>query len=36
VNDDPAVGFGVRSYALDPERAEALWRKREQMVGERF
>lgn len=27
---------GVRSYALDPERAEALWAKSEAMVGERF
>lgn len=36
VNDDPAVGSGVRSYALDPERAEALWLKGSDMVGERF
>ena len=27
---------GVRPYALDPERAEALWAKSEDMVGERF
>ena len=27
---------GVRSYALDPERAKALWAKSEEMVGERF
>lgn len=27
---------GVRSYALDPARAEALWAKSEEMVGERF
>ena len=27
---------GVRGYALDPERAKALWRKSEQMVGEQF
>lgn len=27
---------GVRSYALDPEHAEALWAKSEEMVGERF
>jgi hypothetical protein len=37
---EPAEGFdlrsGVRSYALDPERAKALWAKSEQMVGERF
>ena len=24
------------SYALDPERAKALWAKSEEMVGERF
>ena len=27
---------GVRSYALDPERAKALWAKSEEMVGEAF
>ena len=27
---------GVRAYALDPERAKALWAKSEEMVGERF
>lgn len=27
---------GVRSYAVDPERAKALWAKSEAMVGERF
>ncbi len=27
---------GVRAYALDPDRAEALWAKSEEMVGERF
>jgi len=27
---------GIRSYALDPERAKALWAKSEEMVGERF
>ena len=27
---------GVRTYALDSDRAEALWAKSEQMVGERF
>jgi NAD(P)-dependent dehydrogenase (short-subunit alcohol dehydrogenase family) len=30
------VTEGVRRYALDPEHAEALWRKSEEMVGERF
>jgi len=27
---------GVRAYALDPDRAEALWAKSEEMIGERF
>lgn len=27
---------GVRSYALDPERARALWAKSEELVGETF
>jgi NAD(P)-dependent dehydrogenase (short-subunit alcohol dehydrogenase family) len=27
---------GVRAYALDPERAKALWAKSEEMVGEQF
>jgi NAD(P)-dependent dehydrogenase (short-subunit alcohol dehydrogenase family) len=27
---------GVRAYALDPDRAQALWAKSEEMVGERF
>jgi NAD(P)-dependent dehydrogenase (short-subunit alcohol dehydrogenase family) len=31
-----AISEGVRRYALDPERARALWAKSEQMVGERF
>ncbi|MBB4101435.1 SDR family NAD(P)-dependent oxidoreductase [Sphingomonas kyeonggiensis] len=30
------VSEGVRSYALDPESAKALWTKSEEMVGERF
>jgi NAD(P)-dependent dehydrogenase (short-subunit alcohol dehydrogenase family) len=30
------VSEGVRPYALDPDRAEALWVKSEAMVGERF
>jgi NAD(P)-dependent dehydrogenase (short-subunit alcohol dehydrogenase family) len=34
--DNPAARGGVRSYALDPERAKALWAKSEEMVGERF
>jgi NAD(P)-dependent dehydrogenase (short-subunit alcohol dehydrogenase family) len=31
-----AISEGVRSYALDPERAKALWAKSEELVGERF
>ncbi|HTT82925.1 MAG TPA: SDR family NAD(P)-dependent oxidoreductase [Rhizomicrobium sp.] len=36
--DDAAISIrgGVRSYALDPEHAKALWAKSEEMVGERF
>jgi NAD(P)-dependent dehydrogenase (short-subunit alcohol dehydrogenase family) len=30
------VSEGVRGYALDPQRAEALWKKSEEMVGESF
>ena len=30
------VSPGVRSYALDPAHARALWAKSEQMVGEQF
>jgi NAD(P)-dependent dehydrogenase (short-subunit alcohol dehydrogenase family) len=29
-------GEGVRGYALDPNNAEALWKKSEEMVGEKF
>jgi NAD(P)-dependent dehydrogenase (short-subunit alcohol dehydrogenase family) len=36
INDDATDRKGVRSYALDPARAEALWRKSEEMVGEKF
>jgi NAD(P)-dependent dehydrogenase (short-subunit alcohol dehydrogenase family) len=32
----PGVRAGVQPYALDPERAQALWRKSEEWVGERF
>jgi hypothetical protein len=31
-----AISEGVRAYALDPNNAEALWNKSEQMVGEKF
>jgi hypothetical protein len=30
------IRAGVRAYALDPERAKALWAKSEEMVGETF
>ena len=30
------VSEGVRRYALDPKNAEALWKKSEEMVGEKF
>ena len=36
INDDATSRVGVRSYALDPARAEALWRKSEELVGEKF
>jgi NAD(P)-dependent dehydrogenase (short-subunit alcohol dehydrogenase family) len=36
VNDDPTARVGVRSYALDPRRAESLWGKSVDMVGERY
>ena len=36
ITNDPASRTGVRSYALDAARADALWQKSEQMVGERF
>ena len=32
----PGVRGGVQTYALDPQRAQALWQKSEEMVGERF
>ena len=36
VESSAGVSGGVRSYAVDPERAKALWAKSEAMVGERF
>jgi NAD(P)-dependent dehydrogenase (short-subunit alcohol dehydrogenase family) len=36
ITDDPNARGGVRAYALDPARAQALWAKSETMVGERF
>jgi len=34
--DGEGIRGGVRSYALDPDNAKALWAKSEQMVGETF
>ena len=34
--DGAGLRGGVRPYAVDPERAKALWAKSEAMVGERF
>jgi len=36
VNDDANSRVGVRSYALNLAHANDLWRKSEEMVGERF
>ena len=38
ITDEPISpgGEGVRPYALDPERAKALWAKSEELVGEAF
>jgi len=33
---EPGLRWGVRPYALDPQHAQALWRKSEEWVGERF
>jgi hypothetical protein len=32
----PGLRGGVQPYALDPERARALWQKSEELVGESF
>jgi NAD(P)-dependent dehydrogenase (short-subunit alcohol dehydrogenase family) len=32
----PGTGAGVNDYALDPERAKALWARSEELVGESF
>jgi NAD(P)-dependent dehydrogenase (short-subunit alcohol dehydrogenase family) len=32
----PGMRGGVQPYALDPDNARALWKKSEEMVGERF
>jgi NAD(P)-dependent dehydrogenase (short-subunit alcohol dehydrogenase family) len=34
--EDPNFRGGIRAYALDPDRAKALWAKSEEMVRERF
>ena len=34
--ENPNARSGVRAYALDADRAKALWAKSEEMVGERF
>jgi NAD(P)-dependent dehydrogenase (short-subunit alcohol dehydrogenase family) len=36
LSGDPTVRGGVQPYALDPERAKALWALSERMVGETF
>ena len=33
---DPANRKGVKPYALDAKRAQALWAKSEEMAGEQF
>ncbi len=35
-NDDSSASIGVRSYALNSDRAKALWAKGEEMAGENF
>lgn len=34
--DNPQFRGGVQPYALNPDHAKALWKKSEEMVGERF
>ncbi len=36
IDDDPGAKSGVRSYALNPNHAEALWVESETLVGEHF
>jgi NAD(P)-dependent dehydrogenase (short-subunit alcohol dehydrogenase family) len=36
IASDPAIRAGVQPYALDPQHAQALWQKSEELVGERF
>jgi len=36
ISTTPGLRGGVQPYALDPARAQALWKKSEQLVGEHF
>lgn len=36
IADRAEFSAGVRPYAVDPEHAEALWARSEELVGERF
>jgi len=36
ITKDPTLRAGVRTNAIDPTRADALWTKSEEVVGERF
>jgi NAD(P)-dependent dehydrogenase (short-subunit alcohol dehydrogenase family) len=36
ISSAPGLRGGVQPYALDPQRAQALWQKSEQLVGEHF
>jgi NAD(P)-dependent dehydrogenase (short-subunit alcohol dehydrogenase family) len=36
IADAPGIRAGVHAYAIDAKRAQALWEKSEQMVGERY
>jgi NAD(P)-dependent dehydrogenase (short-subunit alcohol dehydrogenase family) len=36
IASEPGIRAGVQPYALDPQHAQELWRKSEEMVGERF
>lgn len=36
IDDVPGIRDGVMSYAIDPERARALWARSEELTGDRF
>jgi hypothetical protein len=36
VTDDPRSSVGVFGYAVDADKAEALWTRSEELVGETF